>query len=139
MRILAIDYGDRRVGLAISDPTGMIAQGLDTITYDSEEDLFQGLKAVIDQYDVETLVIGMPYNMNGSIGERGEITKKFIEKAEERFALPIHEEDERLTSSIAHQTRIQMGKSLKGKKKEKGKIDRMAATILLQGYLDRIR
>ena len=138
MRILSIDFGERRVGLAISDPTGTIAQGLETITYNSDEDLFNALEQVIEKYQVDSLVIGMPFNMNGTIGERGEATKLFIEKLQTHFGFPIYEEDERLTTSIAHQTRIKMGKKLRGKKKkQKGKIDRMAATLILQGFLDK--
>ena len=138
MRILSIDFGERRVGLAISDPTGTIAQGLETITYNSDEDLFNALEQVIEKYQVDSLVIGMPFNMNGTIGERGEATKRFIGKLQTHFGLPIYKEDERLTTSIAHQTRIKLGKKLKGKKKkQKGKIDRMAATLILQGFLDK--
>ena len=81
MRILGIDYGDARVGLAVSDALGITAQGLETIHHNGNDKVvLKRLQEVVDEYDIKTIVIGMPYNMNGTSSERVEITKKFIHK-----------------------------------------------------------
>ena len=106
MRILGIDYGDARVGLAVSDALGITAQGLETIHYNGNDKVvLKRLQEVVDEYDIKTIVIGMPYNMNGTSSERVEITKKFIHKLNCKFPkIDVVEIDERLTTVAAHKT-----------------------------------
>ena len=106
MRILGIDYGDARVGIAITDPLGITAQGLETINRNgSDKIVLKRLEELIEQYNVTTIVIGMPINMNGTKTERAEVTEKFIHKMKCKFGkIPIETIDERLTTVEAHKT-----------------------------------
>lgn len=137
MRILGIDYGDSRIGFAVSDPFGWTAQGLETV------DAKKGIKAVMDrleqiisEYSVEKIVVGFPKNMNGSLGARAEKTEEFIKKVTNRFNLPVQKWDERL-STVAAQ-KIMIESNIK-KTKKKSLVDTISATYILQGYLDSIR
>ncbi|MFR5264009.1 Holliday junction resolvase RuvX [Clostridium sp.] len=135
MRILGLDIGSKTIGVAISDPLGWTAQGITTIkrknfTADVEE-----VKKIYDQYEVETIVAGMPKNMNGTIGPSGEMVKEFCEKLKERFEPKIEFWDERLTTVAAHKAMLEADLS---RAKRKKIVDKIAATYILQGYLDRI-
>lgn len=133
MRILGIDYGDARVGLAISDPFGWTAQGLDTVHYKGNNKmLFENIANVVKQYQVEKIVVGFPKNMNGTIGPRGEKTEAFIEELASKFSIPVIKWDERLTSVAANRTMHETG--LKTSKK-KDTVDKLAAVYILQGFL----
>lgn len=133
MRYLGLDLGTRTLGLAISDETGIIANSLKTIRYEDEEDLIIELKKVIDDYNIESLVLGFPKNMNNTIGSRAESTLEFKTKLE-KFNIPIIMQDERLSTVSAHNCMIEANMS---RKKRKKKVDSLAATIILQTYLDR--
>lgn len=133
MKILGIDHGDARVGLAISDALGWTAQPVGTV---SEHDRDRQLLAVtekIRELKAEKVVVGLPKNMNGSIGERGEIAKEFAAQLETAAGVPVVLWDERLSSSAAHRTLAEGNVS---GKKRKGKVDTLAAVFILQGYLD---
>lgn len=135
MRILGLDIGSKTIGVAISDPLGWTAQGITTIkrknfTADVEE-----VKKIYDQYEVETIVAGMPKNMNGTIGPSGEMVKEFCEKLKERFEPKIEFWDERLTTVAAHKAMLEADLS---RAKRKKIVDKIAATYILQGYLNRI-
>ncbi len=137
MRILGIDYGDSRIGLAVSDPFGWTAQGITTVS------LKNGFKAalaeilkVIEEYKVEKVVVGMPKNMNGTIGPRGEKTEEFIKTLEQQTGLSIIKWDERLTTVAANRTMHELGTKTS---KKKGLVDKIAAVYILQGYLDSIK
>lgn len=135
MRILGLDIGSKTVGIAISDPLGWTAQGITTIrrknyTYDIEE-----IKKICDEYSVETIVAGMPKNMNGTIGASGEMVKEFCDRLKEAVNINIEFWDERLTTVAAHRAMLEADLS---RAKRQKIVDKMAATYILQGYLDRL-
>jgi len=131
-RILAIDFGERRIGLAISDPLGITAQGLPTIDTRKTKDVFSHIQKIIQDREVEKIVVGMPKNMDGSIGFKGEEVKKFIEKLTRKTGAVVKTWDERLTSVQSQRSMREMGI----KQKKKGVVDRISAILILQSYLD---
>ena len=133
MKILGIDYGAARTGLAVSDDLMLTAQGLPTISEVSAKRLAEKVAAVAVEQNVNEIVLGFPKNMNGTVGERGEATKKFRELLAKRVSIPITLWDERLTTVYAHN--IMNETNVRGKKR-KNEVDRLAATIILQDYLD---
>ncbi|UHA74300.1 Holliday junction resolvase RuvX [Paenibacillus sp. 481] len=133
MKILGLDYGDRRIGVAVSDAFGWTAQGLEVITRRNDDADLQRLEAIIKEHGVEAIVLGLPKNMNGTIGPRGEISLAFAETLKQLFGLPVHLWDERLSTVSAERTLIEADVS---RKKRKQVVDKMAATIILQTYLD---
>jgi putative holliday junction resolvase len=134
MRALGLDYGDRRIGVAISDEMGWTAQGVKYIVRTSLDKDLAEIKSVMDEYgNVATIVVGMPYNMDGSEGERVRITREFIKKLEARFKLPIVEVDERWSTLEAEKFLVSADVS---RKKRKGKVDQIAASFILQTYLE---
>lgn len=135
MRILGIDYGDSRIGVAVSDPMGWTAQGLETVK--SKESLKKAIvriMEIIKQYDVKDIVIGYPLNMNGTQGPRTERTEEFIKKLLAHGEFNIIKWDERLTTVSAHRTMNELGIKAANKKNI---VDTMSAVFILQGYLDR--
>ena len=139
MRILGLDYGARTVGIAISDGLQITAQGLEIVKRDRENKLrrtFVRIEELILEYGVEQLVLGFPKNMDNSIGERGEKTLAFKERLERRTGLPVVLWDERLTTVAADQAMTEAGIRFE---KRKEYVDRIAAAISLQGYLDYCR
>ncbi|WP_077614634.1 Holliday junction resolvase RuvX [Caenibacillus caldisaponilyticus] len=138
MRIMGLDYGSKTVGVAVSDALGLTAQGIETIRYEQHKkhELFQRLEALIKQYGVERLVVGLPKNMNGSVGERGRESAAFADQLKKRFGLPVELSDERLTTMAVERMLIDADVS-RGKRKKV--IDKMAAVLILQNYLDQMR
>lgn len=136
MRIMALDVGSRTIGIACSDALLMTAQGVETILRTSLEKDFQRLSELIAEYEVHELVVGMPKNMNGTKGERAEKTEEFVEKMKEVISLPVTYWDERLSTVMAERQLIAADVS---RKKRKDVIDKMAAVVILQGYLDRLQ
>jgi putative Holliday junction resolvase len=138
MRIMGLDYGSKTVGVAVSDALGLTAQGIETVRYEQHKrhELFIRLGEIIKEYEVEELVIGLPKHMNGSIGERGEASLSFGKQLDKRFHLPVAFSDERLTTMAAERTLIEADVS---RKKRKKVIDKMAAVLILQNYLDQNR
>ena len=135
MKYLGLDLGTKTLGLAISDPLGIIATSYKILRHDEDYDsLLPMLKEEIEKNHIEALVLGFPRNMNNSVGERGEIALAFKEKLEEEFQLPVYMQDERLTTRQAESLLISNDTS---RKKRKKVIDSLAATIILQSYLDR--
>ena len=135
MKYLGLDLGTKTLGLAISDPLGIIATSYKILRHDEDYDsLLPMLKEEIEKNHIEALVLGFPKNMNNSVGERGEIALAFKEKLEEEFQLPVYMQDERLTTRQAENLLISNDTS---RKKRKKVIDSLAATIILQSYLDR--
>lgn len=132
-RILGIDYGGRRVGLAVSDPLGITAQGIETIHRTSDEGLLAQLGELIDEYGVEKIVVGLPLSLDGTCGEKAQEVTRFIERLKTRLRLPVVAWDERMTTSAAYRTMHEMGRKAK---RAKGKLDRIAAALILQNYLD---
>lgn len=135
MRILGLDFGTKTLGVAVSDELGWTAQGIETIRIDEEngEYGFDRLRQLIEKYAVEEIVIGFPKNMNGTIGPRGEATQRFAEQVKQMFSLPVVLWDERLSTMAAERMLIAADVS---RKKRKKVIDKMAAVMILQSYLD---
>ena len=106
MRKLGLDYGDSRIGVAITDSLGITAQGLETIHHNGNDKVaLKRLEEIFNEYDIDTIVIGMPINMDGSKTDRVEVTNKFIHKLKSKFSkIPIEQVDERLTTVAAHKT-----------------------------------
>ena len=136
MRIMALDVGSRTIGIACSDALLMTAQGIETIRRTSLENDFNRLRELISEYEVHELVVGMPKNMNGTKGDRAEKTEEFVEKMKAVIDLPVTFWDERLSTVMAERQLIAADMS---RKKRKGVIDKMAAVVILQGYLDRLQ
>ena len=136
MRIMSLDVGSRTIGIACSDALLMTAQGIETIRRTSLEKDFNRLQELIAEYEVHELVVGMPKNMNGTKGERAEKTEEFVEKMKEVIDLPVSYWDERLSTVMAERQLIAADVS---RKKRKSVIDKMAAVVILQGYLDRLQ
>ena len=136
MRIMSLDVGSRTIGIACSDALLMTAQGIETIRRTSLKKDFNRLQELIAEYEVHELVVGMPKNMNGTKGERAEKTEEFVEKMKEVIDLPVSYWDERLSTVMAERQLIAADVS---RKKRKSVIDKMAAVVILQGYLDRLQ
>lgn len=136
MRIMGLDFGSKTVGVAISDELLLTAQGIEIIRRKDENKLRQTLARIeelIVEYSVEEIVLGLPKNMNATEGIRVEITNEFKEKLERRTGLPVHTWDERLTTVAADKAMIEAGIR---REKRKDYVDMIAATFILQGYLD---
>lgn len=136
MRIIGLDYGTKTVGVAVSDALGMTAQGVETITRKEENKLRQTLARIeelIDEYGVDEIVVGLPKNMNNSLGERAEACQEFADKLERRTGLPVVMWDERLSTVSAENVLIESGVR---RENRKAVIDKIAAVFILQGYLD---
>jgi putative Holliday junction resolvase len=132
-RVMGIDYGDVRIGIAVSDLMGWTAQGVETITRKDEERDLARIGELIAHYEVDRIVLGFPKNMNGTIGPRGELSQQFAETLKERFGLPVILWDERLSTMAAERMLVSADVS---RKKRKQVVDKMAAAIILQNYLD---
>ncbi len=136
MRIMGLDFGSKTVGVAISDPLGITAQGVEIVRRKSENKLRQTLarlEELIEEYQVEKIVLGYPKNMNNTVGERAEKSLEFKEMLERRTGLPVIMWDERLTTVEAHRTLIEGEVRREDRKLY---VDKLAAVFILQGYLD---
>ncbi len=133
MRILALDHGTRRIGVAVSDETKTIAQPLEYIPAEPFADFLGRLKKILAEKQVEQILIGMPRNMDGTYGPAAQKVQSFVGLLKADVSVPIKLWDERLTSSMANKVLIQGGVR---RDKRKEKVDKMAAAILLQSYLD---
>ncbi|MEG0641941.1 MAG: Holliday junction resolvase RuvX [Clostridium sp.] len=135
MRILGLDLGTKTIGVAISDPFGWTAQGVKTIQRIGIKKDIDEIKAIIDEYKAEKIVLGMPKNMNGTIGEAGERSISFAEVLHNKTGLEVIFQDERLSTVSAQRILIEADMS---RKKRKKVVDTVAATYILQTYLDKI-
>jgi len=135
MRILALDHGTKRIGLAVSDELGMIALPLEFVPAEPFDQFLTRLREVIAEKNVELLLVGMPRNMDGTYGPAAEKVREFITALKAAFTLPIKTWDERLTSAQANRFLIQANVR---RDKRKEKVDQTAAAILLQSYLDSV-
>ena len=138
MRILGIDYGDARTGIAITDALNITVQGLETIhNQGSDRVILRRLDEILEQYEVDTIVIGKPINMNGTPSERTEITEKFIHKLKCKYnKIKIETIDERLTTVAAHKT---MNFLDVNKNKKRNIVDTISAVYILETYLNKIK
>lgn len=135
MRILGLDIGSRTVGVAVSDPLGWTAQGITTVKRKNFTADVAEIKKYFDEYNATVIVAGLPKNMNGTIGPSGEMVYEFCEKLKESFGPKIEFWDERLTTVAAHKAMLEADLS---RAKRKKIVDKIAATYILQGYLDRM-
>ena len=133
MRVLAIDHGTKRMGIAVSDPSGTIALPLEFIPAEPFNAFLNRLKTLIQEKEVEQILVGMPRNMDGSYGPAAAKVREFIAVLKETIAVPILTWDERLTSTQANRFLVQANVSRKDRKE---KVDQAAAAILLQSFLD---
>lgn len=136
MRKLGIDYGDARVGIAITDPLNITAQGLETIQRNnSDKIVLRRLDEIMQQYEIDTIVVGKPLNMNGTATERVEVTNKFIHKLKCKYnKLKIDTMDERLTTVEAHRTMNDLNIN---PRKKKNLVDTISAVYILEMYMNR--
>ena len=136
IRIMGLDFGSKTVGVAVSDPLGITAQGIEIVRRTSENKLRKTLariEALVAEYQVTEFVLGLPKNMNNTSGERVEKTMEFKAMLERRTGLPVHMWDERLTTVAADRTLIEAGVRRENRKEY---VDMLAAVYILQGYLD---
>lgn len=133
MRIMGLDYGDKTIGVALSDELGWTAQGLEVIRRSSETNDMERLRAIMAGYGVTEIVVGLPKNMNGTVGPRGEICIAYADSLRQILQVPVHLWDERLTTVAATRTLLEADVS---RKKRKQVIDKMAAALILQNYMD---
>lgn len=135
MRILGIDFGEARIGIAVSDPLKITAQPLETIYWNKEwKKPLKRIKELTEHYLCNIIVVGFPENMNGTVGERGVRTQQFMDKLKNYIpGVSVIPWDERLSTIQSRQALIEMGVD---SRKHKGKIDQMAASIILQSYMD---
>ncbi|WP_350344507.1 Holliday junction resolvase RuvX [Proteinivorax tanatarense] len=137
MRIMGLDLGEKTIGVAVSDALKLTAQGITVISRAGKKNDFAKLKQIIDEYEVSTVVIGLPKNMDNSIGDRGELSIKFKDRMEKKFPhLEYKLEDERLTTAQAQRQLIEADVSRKTRKKV---IDKQAAVLILQNYLAKLK
>jgi putative Holliday junction resolvase len=132
-RILGLDVGSRRIGVAVSDPLGITAQGLETLQRRNKRYDFECLQRVIQEYDVREIVVGLPLRMSGAEGIQSDKMQTFAEEVRKRFRLPVHLWDERLTSAQANRLLRQTDLSIEKRGKA---VDRMAAVLILQGWME---
>ncbi|PTY80373.1 Holliday junction resolvase RuvX [Heyndrickxia sporothermodurans] len=132
---MGLDVGSKTVGVAVSDELGWTAQGIETISIDEEKEKFgfERVAEIVKLYDVQKIVVGFPKNMNNTIGPRGEASKAYAEKLKVLLNLPVIMWDERLSTMAAERVLLEADVS---RKKRKKVIDKMAASMILQGYLD---
>lgn len=138
MRIMGLDFGSKTVGVAISDSLLVTAQGIEIIRRKEENKLRQTLARIeelIPEYEVQEIVLGLPKNMNATEGERVRLTMEFKDKLERRTGLPVHMWDERLTTVAADKAMMEAGIRREHRRE---RVDRIAAVLILQGYLDRL-
>jgi len=132
-RVLGLDVGSKRIGLAISDPLGITAQGLDTIHRQNKRLDFAELEKVVREYQVAEIVVGYPLRMSGAEGIQAEKMQRFAEELRQRFPIPVHLWDERLSSAQANRLLRQTDLSIK---KRGQAVDRMAAILILQSWME---
>lgn len=132
-RVLAVDYGEKRVGLALSDPAGLIAQGLETIQTADTVVSLASIVDIVEQQQVREIILGLPVHMDGTAGEMAGKVEALADELRRKVACDVRTWDERLTSVSARRAMHEMGSTVRG---NKGSLDRIAATLLLQNYLD---
>jgi putative Holliday junction resolvase len=133
--MMGLDVGSKTIGVAISDELGIIAQGLKTIRRKTWEEDLKELHIIISEFKIERIVVGLPKNLDGTLGKQAETVLKWVESLKQRIPLPVETWDERLSTVEASRTLITADLS---RKKRKGVIDKLAAVIILQGYLQQM-
>lgn len=134
LKSLGIDYGEKRIGLAISSDEGNYAFAYQTLEERSQQDIFQKLANICEKENIETIVIGLPLNQEGVAGKEAQIVQRFAKELEEYLKIPVAFEDERFSSAMAHQLYREAGKKTK---ETRATIDQKSAQLILQTYLDK--
>ncbi len=132
-RVLGLDVGSRRIGIAVSDPLGITAQGLDTLERTKKSRDFEHLRGLIRKYDIKEVVVGLPLRMSGVEGTQSEKMRAFAEELRKKLKIPVHLWDERLTSAEANRFLRETELSIEKRGKA---VDRMAAVLILQGWME---
>jgi len=135
MRYIGLDVGDRTIGVAVSDPLNYTAQGITTVRRKSLEKDMENLREIFSAYEIQEIIVGLPKNMNGTIGPQAEKAMEFGSVLEKEFGHTVVFWDERLTTMAATRAMLEADMS---RKKRKGLVDKIAATYILQGYLDKL-
>jgi len=137
MRILGLDVGSKTVGVAVTDPFGWTAQGIEIIPINENKEEFgiERLKKLVSKYDAESFVVGLPKNMDGSHGDRAKASLNFGTLLKNEFNLPVHYQDERLSTMQVNRMMIEEGNL--SRKKRKQVVDKLAAVVILQNFIDR--
>lgn len=133
MRIMGLDVGDKRIGVAVSDQMAMTSQGIQTILRTEKKDEFAKIIQLIKDWEIEKIVVGLPRNMNGTYGPQAQKVKDFITELTDQYSLDVVYWDERLTTVAAQKTLLEGNVS---RKKRKQVVDKLAAVMILQGFLD---
>lgn len=133
-RLLGIDYGSRRVGLSLSDPLGVIAQPYGMVKNDAS--MWKELREVVEREKVALLVVGMPYNLKGDKSDAADRVERFVDELHARLSIEVVVWDERFTTTMAQHTMHVMGTKRSERRSRKGRLDAMAAALILQSYLD---
>ncbi|HBI03241.1 MAG TPA: Holliday junction resolvase RuvX [Paenibacillaceae bacterium] len=133
MRKMGLDVGDKTIGVAISDELGWTAQGIETIRREGKKKDFARLEELIKKFEIGEIIVGLPKNMDGTIGSRGQLCQSFAEEIQNRYQIPVKLWDERLTTVSAERVLLSADVS---RKKRKQVIDKVAAVFILQNYLD---
>jgi putative Holliday junction resolvase len=133
-RFLGLDFGQRRIGVAISDPSGLIAGSLKTLIVKNTDDALQQVLDLVSKHNIAGIVLGLPLNLSGDASEVSKEVEAFAERIRSSYDMPVFLEDERLSSRLAESVLHAHGKRIKGRKE---KIDRISAVIILQSFLDR--
>ncbi len=136
-RFLGVDYGSVRIGLSLSDPMKIIAQGYTTIQNDERS--VDSILEIIREQNIEKIIVGKPLNLKGEMGSKAEEVEGFVRRLKKATTVEIVQIDERFTSVMAQRSIISMGTKKKQRQNNRGKIDEVAAAILLQGYLDTVK
>ncbi len=134
-RIMGIDYGVRRIGIAVSDPSRMIAQALPTIQLKGMKQILAVMEIIINEKNVTEIVVGMPLNLKGEMTDAAQKVEKFMQLLQNQFKLPVHSWDERWTSIAAQRTIWEFGKS---PSRHKERVDQISAILILQSFLDHL-
>ena len=136
MRILCLDIGDKYIGVAVSDALGITAQGVGTLKRNNNDDDILEIIKMVQKYNAEKIIVGLPKNMNGSLGPQGKKVIEFVDILKEKIEIPVIEWDERLSTKSAEKILLEGNVS---RKKRKRVIDKVAAVFILQNYLDFLR
>ncbi len=136
MRNLGLDIGDRRIGVAISDPEQILASPLATIVRDNDDKAIEAVVALVNKYEVQRIIIGFPYSLNGSVGNQASKVQAFVDKLSQHTKVDIELRDERLSTVAVDRLLVEAGKKSRKRKEQR---DAAAAAFVLQGYLDSLK
>ncbi len=135
-RVLALDLGERRIGVAVGDPTGTVARPVTTIVRASRQDDFEAIARLVDEYEVERVVVGLPLSLDGTEGPQARQTRRYAERLAQALSVPIEFWDERYSSVRAKEILKRKGRGRKKRQRARGDVDATAAAVFLQSYLD---